>query len=97
MMHGWCMIPFLTCSCQHHKGGVTFSVILLPNMMTKCPLPTQIWLHTQPTWKQNLTVQFTPFDYGEKLIRHIGTRHVRSHEVQPHVELFFVYIFHFVL
>jgi hypothetical protein len=44
------MIPFLTCSHQHQKGGVTFDVILLPNVMKKCSaLPTQIWLHMQPT------------------------------------------------
>jgi hypothetical protein len=36
------MISFVTSSShQHHKGGVTFSIILLPNVMMKCPLPTQ--------------------------------------------------------
>jgi hypothetical protein len=84
----WMMIPFLTCSHQHHKGVVTFYVILLPNVMTKCLSLSQIWLHMQPTWEQNLIVQFEPFDYGEKLIHDIGTWNVWSHEVEPHVELF---------
>jgi hypothetical protein len=63
--------------------------------MMKCPSPTLIWLLMQPTWKQSSIVQFTLFDYGERLIHHIGsTWHVWSHEAHPHVELF---VLHFTL
>jgi hypothetical protein len=62
-------------------------------MATLTVIPT---IFLQIIWRQNLIVQFTPFDYGEKLMHHTSTRHVWSHEVQPHVELF-VYILNFVL
>jgi hypothetical protein len=87
----WMMIPFLTSTHQDHKGGVTFSIFLLPNVMTKYPPPTQIWLHTPPTSIQNLIVQFALFDYGERLLCHNSTWHVWSHEVHPHVELFILH------
>jgi hypothetical protein len=57
-------------------------------------LPTQIWLHIQLAWKQNLIVWFTLFDYGERLIHHISTQHFWSHQVHPHVKLF---VLHFML
>jgi hypothetical protein len=90
------VISSLTSSHQHHKdGAVTSSVVLLPYVMMKCPSPTLIWLLMQPTWKQSSIVQFTLFDYGERLIHHIGsTWHVWSHEAHPHVELF---VLHFTL
>jgi hypothetical protein len=65
----WKMIPFLACSCQHHKGGVPFYVMLLPNVMKKCSPPTQIWIHTQLTEKQSLIVQFAPL-WGEMDMPH---------------------------
>jgi hypothetical protein len=52
-------------------------------MMMKCPSRTLIWLCMQPTWKQNLIVWSTLFDYGERLIHHTGTWHVWSHEAHP--------------
>ncbi len=68
------VISSLTSSHQHHKdGAVTSSVVLLPYVMMKCPSPTLIWLLMQPTWKQSSIVQFTLFDYGERLIHHIGS------------------------
>jgi hypothetical protein len=65
------------------QSGVTFYIMLLSNVTMKCSLPTQIWLHMQRTWKQDSIVQFTPFDYGEKLICHISTHQAWWHEVLP--------------
>jgi hypothetical protein len=81
----------LTSSCQCHKDWATSSVFLLPYMKMKFPLPILIWLHTQPCWKQNLIVWFALFDFWERLLHHISTQCIRSHEAHPHVELFVLY------
>jgi hypothetical protein len=87
------MTSFLICSHQHHKSGATSDEMLLSNVIKNCPLPTQIWLHMQLTRKQSLIVQFATYNFGEKLICHIGTRQAQSHEVQSCVALF---VFHYI-
>ncbi len=74
----WTVISSLISSCQHHKGGVTSSIVLLPYMMMTYPLPTLIWLCMQLIWKQSLIIQFTLFDHGERLVIH------QPHQLSTH-------------
>jgi hypothetical protein len=48
----------------------------------------------QLVWKESLIIQFALFNYGERLIHHIISEHVQSHEVHSDVELF---VLHFTL
>jgi hypothetical protein len=57
--------------------------------LSSCQSQDNQWQHLWPylpflqiIWRQNLIVQFAPFDYGEKLICHISTGHFQSHEVK---------------
>jgi hypothetical protein len=61
-----------------HKGGVTSSVVLMPNVMMKCPLPTRSdCIHNQLGSRAQLYNSHISFSYGDRLIHHIGIQHVQ--------------------